>query len=151
MNGSEFKFDFITPNALNATIIVWFFVIVAACICVFTVGSYLWKRYLKNREFRFEMQTLGLDTEQEGTLAAIVKRYRMDEPMSILLSEQIFDEMATREMVRILSSPASAEIKEKYIGELYDIRQRTYQHECEAYEDSVAQSANTPTSNPAGA
>ena len=81
------------------------------------------------------MTALGLDSEQEGTLASMVKRYRMEKPLTLLLSERLFDEMATREMVRTLGSKAPQETKEKYIQELYDIRERTYGHE---YRDKAA-------------
>ena len=134
MNGTEIGIDLFNNNALNVAAFAWFFAIVALLIVLFTGGSYLWQRYKKQLEFKMEMEALGLDPRQEGTLTSIVKRYRMQEPMSILLSEQLFDEMATREMIRILGSQASLETKDHYIRELYVIRERTYKRDLE--EDS---------------
>lgn len=118
------KFDnviFITPTA-DLTVVVWIVFALLGTVALGIVTSYLWQRYCKFRQFQQEMNALGLNSEQEGTLSAIVRRYRMHEPIDILLSEKLFDELASKEMVRILSSPASAELKDRYIRELYEIR-----------------------------
>lgn len=129
MNGQEFGFSFITNSPVNSATVLWFLFGLVVVITVFMYGSYWIQRRRKQLAFLSEMVTLGLNANQEGTLASIVKRYRMHEPVSLLLSEKLFDEMATREMVRILGSQAPADTKEKYIQELYAIKQRTYNHD----------------------
>lgn len=125
MNGT-LNFPMFSTHGVNPTLIlgILFGVVVLAGVCAY--GSYLHQRYRRFKEFNEEMRSLGLDHEQEGTLASLVKRYRMDKPVEVLLSEELFDEMATQEMVRILATQASMDVKEKYIRELYEIRERTY-------------------------
>ena len=59
-------------------------------------------------------------------MASLVKRYQVGEPVQILYSAKLFDDLATAEMRRILASQGSAEAKEKFINSLYEIRTRTY-------------------------
>ena len=56
----------------------------------------------------------------------MVKRYAMEEPVTILYSERLFDEMAADEIQRVIASPASAQAKEQFIDTIYKIRVRTY-------------------------
>ena len=72
------------------------------------------------------MKTLDLAPEQETTLADMVKRYAMNEPVRILYSQRLFDDLACKEMQRILASAGSAEAKEQFIDALYEIRAKTY-------------------------
>ena len=85
-----------------------------------------WKRY---KEFATEMKALDLDPNTEGTLAGMVKRYSMDEPVNILFSARLFDEMATAEILRVLSSAGSQQSKQEFIDTVYNIRNRTYHPE----------------------
>ena len=82
-----------------------------------------WRRY---QLFITELKTLDLDPKQEGTFADLVKRYNMDQPVNILYSKRLYDELASTEMIRILSSPGSVTAKAAYIDSLYEIRDRTY-------------------------
>ncbi len=125
MNGG-IGLDVFRIQNIDPTLILGILLGIAAVAGVCTYGSYLHQRYRRFKEFNEEMHSLGLDHEQEGTLASLVKRYRMDKPVEVLLSEKLFDEMATQEMVRILATQASMDVKEKYIRELYAIRERTY-------------------------
>ena len=56
----------------------------------------------------------------------MVKRYQMKEPVKVLQSARVFDEMASDEIVRVLCSARSAASKESFIDTVYDIRNRTF-------------------------
>jgi hypothetical protein len=123
----EMKF-FVSSNVdpgfvLRIIGVLLFFIIL---IIVVTLHYQKWKRY---NDFVSEMKTLDLDPESEGTLAAMVKRYQMDEPVNILFSARLFDEMATTEIMRVLGSPAPASAKQQFIDQVYNIRLRTYHPE----------------------
>ncbi len=88
-----------------------------------------YKKWKKFKVFEEELKTLDLDPDTEGTMAGMVKRYAMDEPVQVLCSARLFDEMATSEMLRVLGSPASIKLKEEFIDTVYSIRKRTYHPE----------------------
>ena len=90
------------------------------------VATLRYQRWKKYNDFVEEMKALDLDPDEEGTLAAMVKRIQMDEPVNILFSARLFDEMAASEIMRVLGSPAPAKVKEKFIEQVYNIRTRTY-------------------------
>ncbi len=93
---------------------------------IFTYASYRYQKWRRYQKFIEEMQTLDLDPDQEGTFADLVKRYNMDEPVNIIYSKRLYDELASQEMIRILASPGTVEAKAGYIETLYEIRDKTY-------------------------
>lgn len=95
-------------------------------VLVLVIGTIFYQRWKRYNEFIVEMKTLDLDPDEEGTLAAMVKRFQMDEPVNILFSPRLFDEMASHEIMRVLGSSASADAKQKFIDQVYTIRTRTY-------------------------
>jgi len=98
-------------------------------ILIVVIGVYRFQRWKKYKTFETEMKTLDLDPESEGTFAYMVKRYSMEEPVNILYSPRIFDEMASQEITRVLASNASIQSKCKFIDLVYSIRTRTYHPE----------------------
>jgi hypothetical protein len=90
------------------------------------VGTLFYQRWKRYNEFIGELKTLDLNPEEEGTLASMVKRYQMDEPVNILFSPRLFDEMASHEILRVLGSSATTKTKQKFIDQVYAIRTRTY-------------------------
>lgn len=123
---NPFGFAFFTSSSLELEHILWILAGVAALAFAAFYGSYLYQRWRRFREFENEMKTLELNPEQEGTLASMVKRYQIGEPIRILYSAKLFDDMAVAEMRRILSSQGSAASKEKFINAIYEIRTKTY-------------------------
>ena len=117
--------QFFTTDA-EIEIIFWVLVGIASTAFVLFYASYRYRRWHRYKEFEDEMRSLDLDREQEGTFAAMIKRYRIGEPVQILYDLKRFDDLASAEMRRILGSPGSAEAKENFINALYDIRMRTY-------------------------
>ena len=96
---------------------------IAVIIFILVYGTYRYQRWWHYKHFEQEMKTLDLAPEQETTLADMVKRYAMNEPVRILYSQRLFDDLACKEMQRILASAGSAEAKEQFIDALYEIRQ----------------------------
>ena len=95
-------------------------------IFVIVYGTYRYQRWRHYKVFKQEMKTLDLDPEQENTLGDMVRRYAMHEPVQILYSQRLFDDLACKEMRRILASAGSEEAKERFIDALYEIRTKTY-------------------------
>ncbi len=113
-------------SQIDPTILLWFAVGLAILIFILVYGTYRYQRWREYRRFADEMKTLDLDPSEENTLGAMVKRYAMREPVQILYSQRMFDELACKEMQRILASAGSADIKEQFIDTLYEIRTKTY-------------------------
>ncbi len=95
-------------------------------VCLIIYLSYCYQRFKKFKAFEAEMNMLELGHEQEDTLSMMVKRHALNEPVQILYSLRTFDEMATKEINRILASPGSSASKQKFVDLIYDIRQKTY-------------------------
>jgi hypothetical protein len=55
-----------------------------------------------------------------------VKQYAMQEPVQILLSLRMFDELACQEISRVLGSSGSTTAKNRFVQMIYDIRKKTY-------------------------
>ncbi|RJP18243.1 MAG: hypothetical protein C4527_29515 [Candidatus Omnitrophota bacterium] len=119
------------PNLWKATEVdptLMFQILVGIILLVTTiiVVTYKYQRWKRYTEFVTEMKSLDLDPESEGTLAGMVKRYSMDEPVNVLFSARLFDEMATSEIIRVLGSPGSMQAKRNFIDLVYRIRTKTY-------------------------
>ncbi len=99
-------------------------------IAVFIVAvvfvSYRYKRWKKHQRFVAELSQLALEDKEGNTLIDLVKRYAMDEPVEVLYSLRVFDQLAEKEMCRVLGLQGSQEAKQQYIDLLYSIRQKTY-------------------------
>ena len=99
---------------------------IVTVIMLIVFGAYQFKKWKQFKTFEDEMRSLDLDPQQEGTFADMVKRYSMDEPVNILYSPRLFDEMASNEMLRVLGSQGSAKAKKEFIDTVYKIRVKTY-------------------------
>lgn len=115
-----------------------------AIVLAIIVGSYKYQRWKKYKIFEAEMKALDLDPQAEGTFAWMVKRYAMDEPVNVLYSARLFDEMASSEIFRVLSSSASAKTKSHFIDTVYGIRTRTYHPEWMNSDDGLSPKLSTP-------
>lgn len=122
----KLPFEAYKSSSIDSTYLVWSLAILALTILLIMYATYRYRRWKKFKEFETEMKALDLESEQEGTLAEMVKRYSMDEPVNILFSARLFDEMASVEIKRVLGSPASAKQKQDFIDKVYNIRIKTY-------------------------
>ncbi len=121
--------DFISTTSVAPQYILMILGGLVAFVAIFTYATYQYHKWQKHQQFVSEMRTLDPKPEEEGMLADMVKRYNMDEPVKVLYSQRLYDEMASGEMLRILSSPGSAEAKSNYIDSLYEIRHKTYSND----------------------
>ncbi len=124
--GSTLNFKVFESSSVDSTVLVYSLIAIMITILLIVFGTYRYKRWKKFKEFETEMKALDLEPEQEGTLAEMVKRYSMDEPVNILFSARLFDEMASSEIKRVLGSAASIKLKQEFIDKVYFIRTKTY-------------------------
>lgn len=120
---------FFRNAGIDPTYAIYFLVGMMIAILLIVYGTIRYSRWKKYKVFEDELKTLDLDPNSEGTLAGMVRRYAMDEPVQILCSVRLFDEMATSEMLRVLASPASLKLKQEFIDTVYSIRNKTYHPE----------------------
>lgn len=114
------------PSELSPFFIVFSIVLSSILIGLF---PYFLRRYtLRMNELRFREQIGNLELEREDSniLWDLVHRYTLNEPVQILHSLPLFDELAQKEMVRVLSHPSSSRAKMQYIDHLYGLRQKMY-------------------------
>jgi len=116
-------------SALSSELFIKLLISLMGIVLLIMFLTYQYQRWRRYRDFVVEMKALDLDPGEEGTFAGMVKRYSMDEPVRILFSPRLFDEMATTEIFRVLGSAGSQEAKEEFINSVYDIRKRTYHPE----------------------
>ena len=122
----QFNVKFLTAQTVDPAVI---FGVLGGIVLAIALGiyiSYRYKKWCTHRTFNSEMQQLGLNPNQEGTFGDLVKHYKMKDPVQVLYSLRMFDEMAALEIVRVLGSPGPISAKEDFIDALYEIRQITY-------------------------
>ncbi len=112
---------------------------IVSIIMLVIFGAYHFKKWKQFKTFEDEMRSLDLDPGQEGTFADMVKRFALDEPINVLYSPRLFDEMASSEMLRVLGSAGSIKAKQEFIDTVYKIRVKTYNPDWEkvAEEDAA--------------
>ncbi len=98
----------------------------ALAFILFPVFLRQYRHYLQTMRFREEMDAMDLRREDSNILWELVQRYALNEPVKILYSLPLFDELAQKEMVRVLSHPCSSHAKMHYIDHLYGLRQKMY-------------------------
>jgi len=125
----EFHFRFIETKSFDASTLFYFFLVLSFLILAVVYSMYRYEKWKKYTQFTDEMRTLDLDPDSEGTLAFMVKRYSLDEPVKVLMSARLFDDMAQKEMMRVLASEGSQKAKEEFINTVYKIRNKTYRPE----------------------
>ncbi len=124
--GGTLGVNFFANSPVDPQLLLWILVGIAVLVFSIVYGTYRYNRWRRFKEFENEMKSLDLNPEQEGTLASMVKRYQVGQPVQVLYSSKLFDDMAAAEMERILGSQGSAEAKERFIDTIYEIRMRTY-------------------------
>jgi hypothetical protein len=138
---------FFKNREIDPSLILKLFLLLGCVILSISIGVYRYNRWKKYKEFETEMKSLELDPEAEGTLANMVKRYSMNEPVNVLFSSRLFDEMAAIEIQRVLASSASAKLKANFIDTVYNIRVKTYNPDWVANDpqsqNPVLESSNT--------
>jgi hypothetical protein len=88
--------------------------------------NYRYKWFKKYKQLKESMVYLDLNQEEENLLAGMIERSRLEEPVKVLFSLPLFDDLATKEIRRVLCTPGSSKAKQAYIQLVYDIRQRTF-------------------------
>ncbi len=122
----EFAFRFISTKSFDPGTLLIILTSLAILVVSVIFLSYRYQRWKRYNVFVEEMKSLQLDPDSEGTLAFMVKSQAMDEPVKVLMSAQKFDDMAQKEMVRVLGSEGSIQAKEAFINSVYKIRNTTY-------------------------
>lgn len=118
--------DFFTPLTIrHTTLVIVLGGLMTFAFLLIAVGV-KYNRWRKFNRFLDAMQSLNLEPSSKGTFAWMVKRNRLKEPLGVLRSRQIFDEMATGEIFRVLCSAGTVEAKEGFIDTVYDIRNTTF-------------------------
>jgi len=118
--------NFFNPKSYDSTTLTICLAVLLGMILLVMIVALRYKRWRQFNMFLEEMRSLDLDPSSEGTFAWMVKRYRMNEPVKVLRSRQVFDEMATGEIFRVLCSAGTMQAKENFIDTIYDIRKRTF-------------------------
>lgn len=144
--GTPLDFKVFESSSIDSTVLVYSLIGIMFTILMIVFGTYRYKRWKKFKEFETEMKALDLEPEQEGTLAEMVKRYSMDEPVNILFSARLFDEMASSEIKRVLGSAASIKLKQEFIDKVYFIRTKTYHPDWLAAEIHAKKAVQAPKS-----
>ncbi len=117
---------FFDNKGMDPQILVWILVSLALIIFGLVYGLHRYNKWKKFKAFEDEMRTLDLNPDDESTFAGMVKRFEMEEPVNVLMSARLFDEMATKEIEKVLGSSGSKSSKENFIQQVYRIRTKTY-------------------------
>lgn len=112
---------------IDPSLVIWPLIIILILLVTIIYSVHRYNQWKSYKEFEDEMKALDLEGEHEGTFVSIVKKYEMEEPVNVLYRPELFDEMATKEIVKVLGSAGSTKAKEHFIDVVYEIRRKTYQ------------------------
>ncbi len=122
----ENQVDFLVPRSIHSVnLLILGGVLVIGILLVFVI-FYAIRRKIHFQHFLRQMESLRLNEEERGTFVYMVKSYSPQRPVRVLHSPQIFDEMASHEMLRILAGDESQGTKEKFVDTVYKIRTVTH-------------------------
>lgn len=138
---------FFSNTTVDTHIYVIVFIIVGLIVLTATVGVHYYKRFKKMRQFKEELEQLDLGETGENTFVDLIKRYALNEPVDVLMSVKLFDDMAMQEINRILGSSGSMTSKQQFVNMIYDIRQKTYFPEYSESDDEIEDKENTPSNS----
>lgn len=131
-------------TAISTEVFISVLVILAILTLVCTFGAHYYRKFKKIQEFKDELTQLELDQDQENAMVELIKRYAMNEPVEILMSVRLFDEMAAKEINRILASSGSSSAKQNFVNMVYDIRKKTFYPDMALASDQQGQQAVHP-------
>jgi len=94
------------PSEVSPVFLVLFLFTTGLAFVLFPYFLRQYRHYLQAIRFREEMDAMDLKREDSNILRELVQRYALNEPVKILYSLPLFDELAQKEMVRVLAIPA---------------------------------------------
>lgn len=122
----ENQVDFLVPRSIEPFNLLIAIGIVLGIIFLAILIIYAIRKKIHFQHFLRQMESLRLNEEERGTFAYMVKSYSPQKPVRVLHSPQVFDEMASHEMLRILAGDESQGTKEKFVDTVYKIRTVTH-------------------------
>ncbi len=120
---------FYKTTAVQTDVVLYVIAGIALLIFLIVFAVYRYRRFKLFQQFSQEMGQFEFDTEEESTLTNLVKKHALKEPISVLFSLQLFDELAALEIARVLGSSGSSVAKQNFINMVYEIRKKTYFHD----------------------
>lgn len=120
------QFEFFNNSSYSIDVFIYMLLAASVVIAAVVYGNNKYQWSQKINRFRNEMHTLQLGAADEALLSDLVHRYMMKEPCEALASLPLFDELAQKEIQRVLSSPGSSESKEDFVKRIYEIRQKAF-------------------------
>ncbi|MDP8245261.1 MAG: hypothetical protein P9L94_14350 [Candidatus Hinthialibacter antarcticus] len=120
------QLDFFNNSSYSIEIFIYTLLAISVVIAATVYGNNKYQWFQKISRFRDEMHSLQLGAADEALLSDLVRRYMMKEPSEALASLPLFDELAQKEIQRVLSSPGSSEAKEDFVKRIYEIRQKAF-------------------------
>lgn len=124
--------NFYKTTANQTELVLWILLGIVLLIMLIIFITYRYKRFKLFKQFSQEMEQLEFDNDEETTLTHLVKRHALKEPISVLFSIQLFDELAAIEISKVLGSSGSTAAKQNFINLIYEIRKKTYFQELRA-------------------
>lgn len=123
---SQGDVNWFKSSNVNSSLLISILVGMALLIFTLVYSIHRYNKWKKFKLFEDEMKSLDLNPDDESAFSGMVKRFELEEPVNILMSARLFDEMATKEIEKVLGSAGSKSAKEKFIETVYRIRTRTY-------------------------
>lgn len=117
---------FFSPNTQSTGLLFVFIVIMVSIMLFLTFMFYRYRLMKLYEKFAKEMLHFNFNQDQALLLTSITKRNSVRDPLSVLFSLKLFDELASKEISKILSSQVSSIQKQQFINHIYEIRKKTF-------------------------
>ncbi len=120
------QIEFFSNSNYSIDVFIYALLAISVVIAAVIYGNNKYQWFQKVSRFRDEMHALEFGADDEALMSDLVSRYMMKEPCEALASLPLFDELAQKEIERVLSSPGSSEAKEDFVKRIYEIRQKAF-------------------------
>jgi hypothetical protein len=124
--GGDLGFTVFENKGTDPAVLVYILLGLAIIIFALIYSLHRYSKWKKFKVFEDEMKSLDLNPDDENAFTGMVKRFELEEPVNVLMSARLFDEMATKEIEKVLGSAGSKSAKERFIESIYRIRTKTY-------------------------
>lgn len=118
--------QFFQNTAYSVDVFLYSLLAISALIAVSVWFSRQYQFMLKYNRLQTEMRALDFRPEEEAVMNDLTRRYIEKEPCEALDSLPLFDQIAQREIERVLSTPGSCAAKEEFVRRIYEIRQKAF-------------------------
>lgn len=126
MSNSVFAFSWMKSGGMDTGTAIVLLIGLILCVTIFIGINMLYAHLRKVQRLEAKAGMLDLGDKEVAWVMKLSRAYKVKEPAKILCSMRLFDELAAKEIERILSTEGSNNNKDQTIHRIYEIRDKLF-------------------------